>query len=241
MQLYFIRHGQSSNNALYEATSSDNGRSEDAPLTPIGIQQANALAGYLTENYTNKTITSRNLHNQNGYFFTHLYTSPMVRAAATATAIAEALGLPLSCWIDIHEEGGIFLKDPASGALNGLPGKDRRYFQQHYPKLLLPDDFNEAGWWNRSFETYAERPPRARRVLERLLAAHGGSDDCVVWVSHGGFYNHFVDAVLGLYGEDAVYFRLFNTGITRIDFEAERTVLAYQNRISHLPAELITD
>ena len=36
MRLYFIRHGQSENNALYTATGSDRERVDDPKLTEIG-------------------------------------------------------------------------------------------------------------------------------------------------------------------------------------------------------------
>jgi 2,3-bisphosphoglycerate-dependent phosphoglycerate mutase len=241
MQLYFIRHGQSSNNALYESTGSNLGRCEDPLLTPLGVQQASVLAEFLADKHTQKPVTTRNLHNQDGYHFSHIYTSPMVRAVATASILAEALKKPLTCWIDLHEAGGIFLEDHERGVLNGLPGKDKGYFSKHFANLILPEDFNERGWWSRPFEPYTERPARARRVLEKLQMVHGGKDDSVVFVSHGGFYNHILDALLGLPADDIIYFRLFNTGITRIDFEPDRTVLAYQNRINHLPVKLVTD
>ena len=241
MQLYFIRHGQSSNNAIYAATGNDQGRSEDAELTATGKEQVKVLANYIADHHAQKPILSRNNQNEEGYFFTHLYTSPMVRAAATAMAVASALNKNLTCWLDLHETGGIFLEDPQSGAFNGLPGKNRTYFHEHFPGLQLPDDFNKSGWWNRPFEPLEERPIRARRVLRRLLEMHGGTGDSVVFVSHGGFYNHFLDAVMRLPSNDSIFFRLYNTGITRIDFEPEFTMLVYQNRISHLPLELISD
>ena len=47
MRFYFIRHGQSVNNAIYEATGGSDGRSEDPQLTEIGQQQARLLANFL--------------------------------------------------------------------------------------------------------------------------------------------------------------------------------------------------
>jgi broad specificity phosphatase PhoE len=46
MQLYFIRHGQSANNRLWDTTSSDEGRVEDPELTDAGQQQAKLVAQF---------------------------------------------------------------------------------------------------------------------------------------------------------------------------------------------------
>ena len=47
MQLYFIRHGQSENNARWMSTGSHRWRSEDPGLTEVGQQQAEILAQFL--------------------------------------------------------------------------------------------------------------------------------------------------------------------------------------------------
>ena len=49
MQFYFIRHGQSENNALWERTGSSEGRSEDPELTALGHRQAKRLAQFLRQ------------------------------------------------------------------------------------------------------------------------------------------------------------------------------------------------
>ena len=56
MQLYFIRHGQSTNNALWDSTSEEKVRVEDPELTDIGKKQAQHLAEYIQRKdsgYTN--------------------------------------------------------------------------------------------------------------------------------------------------------------------------------------------
>ncbi|NJK45922.1 MAG: histidine phosphatase family protein [Pleurocapsa sp. SU_196_0] len=47
MRLYFIRHAQSSNNALWDSTGSENGRSDDPELSDVGVMQARALGDFL--------------------------------------------------------------------------------------------------------------------------------------------------------------------------------------------------
>lgn len=245
MQFYFIRHGQSSNNALYAQTGSSQGRSDDPELTEIGRLQALYLSRFLGDAA------------QSGVRLTHLYSSPMVRAVDTALAVSTATGVPVIAWVDFHETGGIFLDqvDLSTGSelkvKQGLPGKTRQYFQQHYPDLVLPPNLDGQGWWNRPFEEPAERPLRARRVLQELLRRHpvrngDGSEDCVAVVSHGGFYNHFLRQVIGLpprhteEDDQGIWFSIRNTGITRIDFLEDHLIVQYQNRNHFLPPELVS-
>lgn len=244
MQLYFIRHGQSQNNASWERHGDRYPRVEDPELTEIGKQQAGLVARFLSQAHASAQKTEpgsgdQDVRNINEFDLTHLYTSLMVRSVATGTAIAQALNLPLVAWKDLHEVGGIFLDNPATGEPEGLPGRERDYFERHYPGLVLPDDLDHNGWWNRPFEEREERPVRARRFLEALLARHGGTDDRVAVVSHGGFYNYFLLAILGLTRQAGISFMINNTGITRLDF-GEQVRLFYANRTDFLPGDLIT-
>jgi 2,3-bisphosphoglycerate-dependent phosphoglycerate mutase len=224
MQLYFIRHGQSKNNLMYTHTGSDIGRSCDPELTETGLRQAELLAGYLYQEDTN---------------LTHLYTSLMIRAVSTGAVVADRLGLPLVAWLDLHEEGGIYLNND-QGEPIGQPGKDRTYFEENYHGLVLPEKLNALGWWNRPYETAAERPARAQRFLQDLFARHGGTDHHVAVISHGGFYNHVLSALLNLPKNHSLWFMLHNAAITRIDFYPDRIEFVYHNRICFIPRELIS-
>jgi broad specificity phosphatase PhoE len=164
----------------------------------------------------------------------------MVRAVATGTHIAEALNLPLVAWKDLHETGGIFLEDPDTKERVGLAGKPRSYFAERYPALIVPADLSAEGWWNRPFEEREERPARAQRVVGELMARHGGTGDRVAFVSHGGFHNYLLRAILGLAPQAEQWFTMNNTAITRIDFEENATRIVYTNRSDFLPDQLIT-
>jgi 2,3-bisphosphoglycerate-dependent phosphoglycerate mutase len=247
MQLYFIRHGQSENNLLWALTGSHDGRNEDPGLTPVGRQQAQALAEFLrdpkrlTETSGNQALVAEyNPQNVAGFDLTHLYCSLMVRAVQTGQIVARTLSLPLVGWPEIHETGGIHLQDPETGELTGLPGHGRSFFERYYPELVLPDSVTEAGWWNRPFEEHEERPERARRFLEELERRHGGSDDRVAVISHGGFYNHMMRCLLRMPEGHSRWFSMNNTAITRIDFDQETTWIHYTNRCDFLPGELVT-
>ena len=262
MQLYFIRHGQSANNALWDKTGSSSGRSHDPTLTEIGRRQAHLLGAFLRDAGTGSAPDGQDLQNAAGFGLTHLYTSLMVRAVETGTIVTQALQIPLVAWVDLHEGGGIYLDDEESGERVGQPGNPRSYFEQNYPGLVLPDWLDESGWWNRPFESRTERRIRACRVMDELLRRHGNSNDRVALISHGGFYNHLMavllkppevdrppspQAVEALTGDNVimtdereVWFSMNNTAITRIDFVEEEVKLVYMNRLDFLPPELVT-
>ncbi len=240
MQLFFIRHAQSANNLLWDQTGANKGRSHDPELTELGLQQAARVAAFLRDGDPLDSAQTRGECPGKGAFgITHLYCSLMQRAAQTGHAISEALDLPLVAWPEFHETGGIYLDDEESGLPIGLAGSPRSFFVEHFPRLVLPDWLDETGWWNRDYEAREERLPRARRVLAELLLRHGGTGDRVAVVSHGAFYNYFVDAVLGMDGKPDLWLLMNNTGITRIGFE-ENPVLHYHNRTEHLPREWLT-
>lgn len=233
MQLYFIRHGQSTNNALYDRNGPLVDRSYDPDLTDIGRQQAKQLAHYLSHHSPPGAP-------DNPFGITHVYSSLMIRAVDTAYEVASALGLPLYGWLDIHEEGGLFLDDEEHGARIGKAGRNRAAFEARCPNMVVPDVVGDAGWWNRPYEPPDVRADRAQRVVNTLMHNHGGSADCVAMVSHGGFYNWLLAALLGLPAPERYWFTLNNTGITRIDFSGEMLTLKYLNRVDFLSDDLIT-
>lgn len=246
MELYFIRHGQSMNNANWDKQGYE--ESPDPTLTEKGHQQASLLADFLKRNQ--KITNDRDWNSQNRYGFglTHIYTSLMERAAWTAAPIARALDIPLIAWKEIHEEGGIYSRDDKSN-LSGLPGKPRSYFVENFSVLTLPEDLDERGWWNRPFEAEEERQPRADRVFAELLARHRDQEPRpehrVAFVSHGGFFMRLVCAILNLPWRQASlglrsWFLLDNCSISRFDIRGNEITMAYINRTDHLPDHLIT-
>lgn len=242
MRFYYIRHAQSANNALYDASGASKGRTEDPEITEIGQQQTIFLADFIRRLDYEYHLSGSNHHKPRRDFFgiTHLYTSLMIRSVQTGTALSEAMEIPLVAWPDIHETGGIFLDDEETNQPVGLPGKPRSYFTKNFKDLVLPDTITEEGWWNRPFETREQRPIRARNVYKELLERHGGTDDCVAFVSHGAFYMHLMREVFNIQGEN-IWYMMNNTGISRIDFEDDGSpILIYHNRTDHLPDQLLT-
>jgi 2,3-bisphosphoglycerate-dependent phosphoglycerate mutase len=246
MELYFIRHGQSQNNANWNNTKYQ--ESPDPPLTEMGEEQAQILADFLRKNQAITNDPEWNIQNRSGFGLTHVYTSLMERAAFTAAPIAQALELPLIAWKEIHEEGGIYSREDKSN-VRGLPGRARSFFMQNFKTLILPDDLDETGWWNRPFEAEEERQPRADQVFAALLARHkdqrGRAAHRVAFVSHGGFFMRLMCTMLKLPWRQAAYglkswFVLNNCSISRFDIFGDELSVAYLNRTDHLPDHLIT-
>jgi 2,3-bisphosphoglycerate-dependent phosphoglycerate mutase len=256
MLLYLIRHAQSANNDLYARTGADHGRSADPPLTDLGHWQAQLLARFLaapgdsTEGEGASQLIGEYAarHNRHGFSLTHLYCSLMTRAVQTGGYIAEATGLPLVGWSEVHERGGLHDVDEATGEEVGVPGPNRAWFAAEYPHLTLPDSLGEAGWWNRPQESVSEAIPRARVVWSQLLERHGGTDDRVAIVSHGGFFQSLItvllsngDKLTALHlGAAEIGFGMSNASISRFEIDEGLVVARYLNRVDFLPDELIT-
>jgi 2,3-bisphosphoglycerate-dependent phosphoglycerate mutase len=240
MRLYFIRHAQSINNQLYQLNGNSDNRHEDPELSDTGKQQAKILATFLSSPATQKEDRGSDYQDLSGFQITHIYSSLMMRAVQTSHAIAEQLGLPLMGWIDLHEEGGIYLDDPETGNTLARPGKSCSFFHQYYPRLVVPDGVTETGWWGRLRETEEHTQIRTEKIYKELLSRHGGTQDYVMLVSHGGLFDYFMKMLFGLSGEQRINFTLNNASITRIDFDEDIISLIYQNRLDFMPRNLIT-
>ena len=242
MQLYFVRHGQSSNNHLAATTGSEVGRSDDPVLTDTGIQQAHAAARYLSRRSGSSPDDLKSLLNLDGFGITHLYCSLMVRAVHTATIIGDALGINPVGWEDAHEVGGIYLENER-GEKAGQPGKNQAYFDQHFPRFQYPAQLGADGWHvARHYEDDQAGRARAERWLIELVDRHGKTNHQVAVVSHGAFFVHFMRSLLRIpkvAGHD-IWMALANCSISRVDFSEHNPVVLYVNRFDYLPTGLVT-
>jgi broad specificity phosphatase PhoE len=241
MELYIIRHGQSTNNALTDRAD----RGCDPPLTDLGRGQAKYLALHLATEMQRLSPKDRG-YQERGYGITHLYCSPMWRALQTAQPIGEALGLTPEVWIDVHEWGGIFLDHGEPEGVVGHPGKTRPEILEEFPNYVLPEGITEKGWW--TLETEEDRAgaiARAIRIAEALQrrAENGDRDkERIIIVTHAGFGAMLIKAFLNLLPSDDIWFHIRNTSISRIDLVAgdEPLHICYLNRVDHLPPEMVT-
>jgi 2,3-bisphosphoglycerate-dependent phosphoglycerate mutase len=242
LQLYFIRHGQSTNNAFLD--EADHGdylldRQIDPDLTPIGEKQVRMAADYLARP---NNLNGFDPQNRAGFGLTHLYCSLMIRAVKTGQAIAESTGLPLVAMPEVHETGGIFSVEMVDGqkVFMGQPGPGRSFFNKEFPELILPKDLSEEGWWNREKEKRENYSLRAKSVIDGLLEAHGGKEHRVGIVMHGGIFARILTVLFDIKAEN--YWLLMNNcGISRVDISEDgHVMLAYMNKVDYLPADLIT-
>ncbi|MEX0386057.1 histidine phosphatase family protein [Spiribacter onubensis] len=168
MRLLFIRHAQT--------TANHEGRWQghtDTPLSTLGQQQARCLAEGLFTAFKEQGV-------QPGV----IYSSPLGRAQATSAAIATAFSLPIKTLADLSEyHVGVFSARTWPELEAEHPAVARRFAAER--------DWNAVP----EAETLQSRERRASAVVEYLLATHGAGDT-VLCVTHGGFLQYLLSAVL---------------------------------------------
>lgn len=236
MELYLIRHGQSTNNA--QGTDQPN-RVRDAALTALGRSQAAALAAYLAGGDRSEIALRyyADTYRQEGWVkaqIDRVYCSAMLRALQTAQPVGAALGIAPEVWVDIHEHGGIFEED-GNGGRRGAPGLTRAEIGAQFPDYVLPDAVTERGWYTGDYETHAACQGRAISVARQLREWAATGAGRVVLITHGTFLDSLLKALLNSLPGGGHFYYHYNTGITRIDLLADgRLGLHYLNRTAHL-------
>lgn len=240
MELFIIRHGQSQNNVVDESQ-----RTIDPLLTDLGRQQADKLAAFLSTRRDvefNAGSGFSSSGDSSSFGITHLYCSAMHRALQTASPLARALGIHPEVWIDVHEQGGMYLSE--NGVATGYPGKTRREILGEFPDYVLPETVTDAGWYDamRGYEEMHTSAGRAIKVAMELKRRAAGEfkDARVAVVTHGTFIDLMLKAFTGQLPNRQFYFTHYNTAITRIDFRGEHMLIRYVNRVDHLPPEMVS-
>jgi 2,3-bisphosphoglycerate-dependent phosphoglycerate mutase len=245
MKLFLIRHAQSTNNYLAEQIKLEDymaQRSPEPPLTDIGQQQAQLVAAHLAGTRYPEVEQEQTNSTQQGYGFTRLYCSPMLRTLQTTLPISKALGLQPQVWIDIHEHGGIFHGDPEKGPVAQHFGLTRQEMLTLFPGYQLPAEITEKGWWPGGYEEMEGCYQRAQRVAEQVRNwAPTLPTERIALVAHGTFIDALIKAILGQDFAGQLYYSHYNTAITRLDFTPRGfLLLRYLNRTEHLTPNLIT-
>jgi broad specificity phosphatase PhoE len=210
MHLIIVRHGQSTGNI----TTAD---VPDGVLTAVGRQQARETAAVLAREG-----------------ITHVLSSPLVRALATATAIADAAGIDrIDVWPELQEH-----RVPLH---RGLGHTD---LLRDFPKAVFADSFEATGW-DHGGETYETALDRGASALAALRARHQAGDRVVV-ATHGAFGCYLLRELLHMPRQFSAWFRMNNCGVSRIAFidsrpdddapgyETAVTEVISVNEISHL-------
>lgn len=241
MILYIIRHAQSVNNALTNQAD----RVCDPPLTELGLRQAELVAQHLARGVnlelsvgvSDEDTTTRK---GTGYGITHLYCSAMHRSMQTAQPIARALGLKPEIWIEVHEHGGIYLDHGQTEGIVGYGGLTRSQIMTDFPDYVLPELITEEGWWTGRQEDWPTCLGRSLKVAE-VLRDRAATDHRLAIVTHGGFIDGLLKALLNQLPSPHYFFYHFNTAITRIDFRRDGFLeIRYLNRIGHLPPDMVS-
>ena len=222
MEILFIRHGQSANNVLIDSSK----RVCDPALTEQGKKQAQILADALSGNnglrlYVEDLPIER------------LFCSPMMRALETAFPISRELKIEPEVWLDIHEHGGVFLEDE-NNRISGYPGVTRETIRDRFPDFILPDGLTDQGWWKGSKEAPEAWVARAVRAARKLRSCIDRYKKIAV-LSHGGFIDTLLKALLNQIPGNHLFYHLSNTSVTSVVFSDEyRVRINYMNRIDHL-------
>lgn len=249
MELYFIRHGQSENNALYGAEDYDMGnRRSDPKLTELGHRQAQLAADFFLRGAKSALIQRKGFQNRTEYGLTHIYCSLMERAVQTGSIIAQTLDVPLFGVPDLHEVGGVYYDEIIDGvsSIRIEHGLTPAYLLENYPRLNLLEPIPAEGWWKGGREERAARVPRALRMLDLLFDRHGNTEDRVGVITHGGFFFCFFRAIFGLDLDETnqhllpYQVELNNCAITRFSIQEARYLLVYHNRTDFLPDDMVT-
>ncbi|WP_264844131.1 histidine phosphatase family protein [Caldinitratiruptor microaerophilus] len=179
----------------------------DVALSALGLAQARALGQRLAP----EPVAA-------------IYSSDLIRARATADAIARALARPAPVHLDRR------LREVDVGRIAGLT---RREVAEAFPEFWAalkdhPVDTRFPGG-----ETFRELEARVLEAVQEIAARH--PDETVVVVTHGGVIRSVVAWVLGLDPERRGRLLLDNCGLTVIEW-SERPRLRTLNETGFLAA-----
>jgi alpha-ribazole phosphatase len=158
-----------------------------------------------------------------GHSFDVLYSSPLLRALATAAPLGRALGLEPIAVDDLREID--------CGELEGLTWDE---VAARYPEIFawnkVPVGFRFPGG-----ESYAELAERALRAVDTIRDRHAG--ETVAVVAHGGVIRSVLIAILGMSEADLFRLALSYGGISVVDWMDDAPVVRLVNG-ERLPASL---
>lgn len=230
MQLYFIRHGQSLNNAEWLLTGEEPEIEKDPDLTLLGREQSRILARYVQDGTKLSPYLKPGLPNPLGFHITHIYASPMIRTLETAKFIATQLNMPLLVCTTIFE----------CGAENYNLRRHTYKRTRDYNYTNKSSDCDEPLGVSTQSGIKDQCRIRAYKFLSTLYQKHNETNDGVIVVGHGDFYDIFMHVLLEIPLTVGCHFSLNNASITRIDFNNGSFCFIYQNRFDHLPPNLVT-
>ena len=165
MKLVFVRHGESEGNAE-------------------GRLQGHAEFG-LSEEGRAQSRRLRERFQREEFQPTHIYSSPLRRAAETAQIVASSWPVPTVYWDD--------LKEHDVGIFSGLTWEE---IGAKYPDIQ--QEFQKSRDWDivEGAESLRMQRDRGRRVIGAVIERHA-NDDAVMIFTHGGILLNMLAALLG--------------------------------------------
>ena len=191
MRLMLVRHGETHANA--QGIIQGQGESPAFDLSARGRAQARACGGRFE---------------REGLRPTHVYASPLSRAAETARLIVEQWGMDIEHWDDLMEH------DMASAS-----GLTLHELSARFPDLDVATERERGFSGVPGAESLDARVERGRRAVREILRRHS-QEDVVLAVAHGGIMQHIIRAVLGNDRTWAIDIR--NTALFDFSLDVER-------------------
>lgn len=160
----------------------------DSPLSARGEAQAHWVA-----------------HQLRAEQMSHILSSPLLRSLATAHIIADVLAsAPVDVWLDMREAWDTPYR-----------GVGRSILQQRFPRALLPPTIADEGWDHPGDASYERFFARATDVLHRIKTNFEPTDR-IALVTHGGFANALLHAILKIALVTPQWFELANGSLSHI-------------------------
>jgi alpha-ribazole phosphatase len=199
MRLILVRHGETTFNAQRRFTGQS-----DVPLSPLGMQQAAALATCLATEHLDVIVAS-----------------DLERTQVTAKAIARYHRLPVLEDINLRE---MALGQWEGYTYDEVLAKDANLVAQWRAD---PDAFAPPGG-----ETVAQLRERCTMSLRRWQTQY--SEAVVLWVTHGGFIGVLLCHVLDIDLRRRWQFRHDNASISELYVSGERITIVRLNETAHI-------
>ena len=199
MKLIAVRHGE----AEWNRTQREMGQM-NSPLTPLGIQQAEAIGRRLSQ-----------------IKFAALYSSDLGRAMQTAQIIGTASQMPVT------QDAG--LRERALGIFEGLTVEEMR---QKYPRERAEFERHDPDYVPPGGESARQRRERGARALTAIAERHPGQT--VVAVTHGGIMTGFFEFVVGMELGDGKTFYKGNCSYNSFEYSEDKWYLETWNDTTHM-------
>jgi len=197
MDVLMIRHGQSEADILNVIE----GRADFA-LTDEGRQQARLMAAWVKARFA----------------VTHIYASPLQRAAQTAQCLSDSFGMPISFNEDLMEwQNGL------------LAGMNREEVARKYPKPSAMHPHTAVY----GCESMIQFRARAEHALSRMVNENDDSAVIAV-VSHGGMINMLFRSFMGLPVKDDIWIASGDTAVHHLRIQDGRRSVIFANAQYHL-------